>query len=129
MRPDLEDIQSPLISRFADRVEFPDEELVVVTSPMFKHKIAKGYADPAGQVVNEVNGTKIKSLKHLVEIFRDCSDEYLMFRFAERGAEVLVFRREEMNQATDEILEDNSIAPNRRGSEDVLKVWKQREKR
>ncbi|HMF14434.1 MAG TPA: trypsin-like peptidase domain-containing protein, partial [Gemmataceae bacterium] len=111
MRPDLEDVQSPLISRFADRVELPGEELVVVTSPMFKHAIAKGYADPAGQVVKEVNGTKIKSLKHLVEIFRDCTDDYLMFRFDERGSEVLVFRREEMNKATDEILDDNGISP------------------
>jgi hypothetical protein len=51
-----------------------------------------------------------------------------MFRFAERGSEVLVFRREEMNKATDEILDDNGISPNRRGSEDALKVWQRKEK-
>jgi S1-C subfamily serine protease len=126
-RPDLDAAQSPLLARFTDRVRFLGEELVVVTSPMFTHKIAKGYQDPIGQVVAEVNGTKVKNLKHLVEIFRDCTDEYLTLRFAEQGAEVLVFRREEMDKVTEEILEDNEIK--RRGSDDVLKVWKQTKER
>ena len=52
------------------------------------------------------------------------TDEYYTFRFAGEGIETLVFRRAEMTKATDEILEDNGIAPNRRGSEDMLKVWK-----
>ena len=47
----------------------------------------------------------------------------------QRGAELLVFRRDAMERATEEILEDNGIAPNRRGSEDVLKVWRQAAKR
>jgi S1-C subfamily serine protease len=129
LRPELDSIQSPLFTRFTDRVQFPNEELVVVTSPFFAHKITKGYDDPLGQVVTEVNGTKLKNLKHLVEILRDCTDEYLTFRFAEQGAEVLVFRREEMNKALEEILEDNGISPTRRGSADMLKVWKQPKER
>jgi hypothetical protein len=48
--------------------------LVVVTSPLFTHKIAKGYADRVGQVVKEINGTKVNNLRHLVEILRDCAD-------------------------------------------------------
>jgi S1-C subfamily serine protease len=128
-RPDLDNPRNPVISRLADHVRFPGEELVVVTSPMFNHKIAKGYNDPVGQVVKEVNGTPIKNLKHLVELLRDCTDEYLRFRFMEEGSELLVFRREEMNQATNDILEDNGISASRRGSPDVLKVWKERDKR
>jgi S1-C subfamily serine protease len=129
LRPELDAVESPLVTRLTDRVRFPGEELVVVTCPLFHHKIAKGYDDPVGQVVLEVNGTRVRNLKHLVGILRDCTDEYLAFRFAERGSEVLVFRREEMNQATDEILEDNGISPARRGSPDVLKVWKERKGR
>jgi hypothetical protein len=129
LRPDLDSGQSALFTRFTDRVQFPDEELVVVTSPLFTHPIAKGYGDPVGQVVAEVNGTRVKNLKHLVETLRDCTDEYLTFRFAEQGAEVLVVRREEMEKATEEILEDNGISPTRRGSEDMLKVWKRRQAR
>jgi S1-C subfamily serine protease len=125
MRPDLYASNSPLYSRFADLADFPGEELVVVTSPMFKHKIAKGYGDAVGQCVRDINGIKIKNLTHLVEILRDCKEEYLRFRFEERGAELLVFRRAEIDRATEEILEENGIPPNRRGSEDTLKVWKQ----
>jgi S1-C subfamily serine protease len=116
--------RSPMISRRSDRVRFPGEELVVVTHPMFDHKIRKGYDDPVGQVLAEVNGHKVKNLRHLVEILRDCSDEFLKFRFADEGAEVLVFRRKEMARATEEIMEDAGIAPSRRGSKDMLAVWK-----
>jgi S1-C subfamily serine protease len=123
LNPGLYGNRSPLQSRRADRVRFDDEELVVVTHPMFDHKIAKGYIDPVGQVLEEVNGTKVKNLRHLVEILRDSTDEFLKFRFAEEGTEILVFRRKEMAKATEEIMEDAGIAPNRRGSRDILKVW------
>lgn len=123
-RPELDTPRNPAMARVGDRVRFPGEQLVVVTSPMFNHKITKGYADPVGQVIKEVNGTPIKNLKHLVELLRDCTDDYLTFRFVEEGTELLVFRREEMKSVTDEILDDNGISPNRRGSEDVLKVWR-----
>jgi S1-C subfamily serine protease len=113
---------SPLLLRGSDRVRFPGEELVVVTAPMFQHKIARGYSDPIGQVLREVNGTAVKNLRHLVELLRDNKDEFLKFRFQE-GAEVLVFRRTEMARATEEILEDAGIALGRRGSRDMLKVW------
>ena len=82
MNPGLYTYGSPLIARRFDRVGFPGEELVVVTAPMFAHKIAKGYDDPAGQVVAEVNRVKIKNLRHLVETLRDCRNEFLTFRFA-----------------------------------------------
>jgi S1-C subfamily serine protease len=126
VRPDLDSARSPLLCRLTDRVRFPGEELVVVTSPMFSHKIAKGYDDPVGQVVQEVNGVRVKNLKHLVEILRDCTDEYLTFRFAEQGSEVMIFRRAEMEQATEEVLDDNGISAARRGSADLLKVWKEK---
>jgi hypothetical protein len=97
---------------------------VAVTAPMFSHKIAKGYVDPVGKVVKEVNGVPIKSLRHLVETIRDCKDEYLTFRFADDWSDVLVFDRKEMEKATEDILEDNGIAPSRRASADLMKVWK-----
>jgi hypothetical protein len=56
MNPALYGSNSPLVTRRFDRVRFPGEELVVVTRTMFDHKIAKGYDDPAGRVVKEVNG-------------------------------------------------------------------------
>jgi len=125
--PELESQRNPAMARLGDPVRFPGEELVVVTSPMFNHKIAKGYADPLGQVVNAVNGTQIRNLRHLVELLRDCTDEYLIFRFLDEATELLVFRADEMKKVTEEILDDNGISPNRRGSEGMLKVWQQKE--
>jgi hypothetical protein len=115
---------SPLVTRGFDNVRFPGEQLVVVSAPLFTHPIAKGYANPVGKVVKEVNGVAIKNLRHLVETFRDCKDEYLTLRFADHWSEVLAFQRAELEKATESILEDQGIAVTRRGSPDMLKVWK-----
>jgi hypothetical protein len=124
LNPDLYTSNSPMVNRFFDRVQSPDEELVAVAAPMFTHKISKGYGDPVGRVVREVNGVPVKNLRGLVETIRDGKDEYLTFRFAEDWSEVLVFDRKAMDAATEEILEENGIAPSCRGSPDVLKIWK-----
>jgi S1-C subfamily serine protease len=125
LNPALYSSNSPLVTRRFDRAQFPGEELVV-TRPMFDHKIAKGYDDPVGRVVKEVNGVRIKNLVHLVEMIRDSNNTYLKFRFADEGSEILVFDRKEMNRVTEEIMEENGIAPTRRGSEEALKAWKRR---
>jgi S1-C subfamily serine protease len=123
LSPGLYGSNSPLVTRRFDRVRFPGEEVVVITAPMFDHKIAKGYGDPVGKAVKDVNGVRVKNLSHLVETLRDCKDEFLKFRFADEGSEVLVFDRKEMEAATREILEENGIAESRRASKDVLAVW------
>jgi S1-C subfamily serine protease len=112
---------SPMTTRGTDRVHFPGEELVVVTSAMLPHRITRGYGEPLGQVVESVNGTRIKNLRHLVETIRDCGDEFLTFRFAEEGAETMVFRRKVMLDATESLMSQNGIS--RRGSEDLLGIW------
>ncbi|MGO9601599.1 MAG: trypsin-like peptidase domain-containing protein [Isosphaeraceae bacterium] len=119
--PMLAGRSSPLTTRRSDRARFPGEELVVVTAPLLRTRMTKGYADPFGQVVSEVNGTKVKNLAHLVELIRSCKDEYLTFRFAEDYAETLVFRRKAMLDATEQLMSENGIS--RRGSDDVLAVW------
>jgi S1-C subfamily serine protease len=115
---------SPLITRADEQVRFPGEELVVVSTHMFAHATAKGYGDPAGKVVKDVNGIAIRNLRHLVETIRDCADEFLTVRFADNFSEMLVFDRKELEKATEEILEDNGIPVARRGSPDMVKVWK-----
>lgn len=116
---------SPLIMRADEFVRFPDEELVVVSSRMFAHPSAKGYGDPVGKVVKDLNGIPIKNMRHLVETLRDSKDEFLTFRFADNFSEVMVFDRKELSRVTEEILEDNSIPLTRRGSADMLKIWKE----
>jgi len=112
---------SPLLSRAADKPAFPGEELVVVPSPFFPHKVSSGYADPYYQVVKEINGIRVKNLAHLVEILRDSKEEFIRIEFDNRFGETLVFPRADMLAATDEILTDNGIRT--QGSPDALAVW------
>jgi S1-C subfamily serine protease len=112
---------SPLATRRYDRARYPEEELVLVTAPMLTDQITKGYSDPFGQVVLDVNGVKIRNLRHLIEVVRDSRDEYLTFRFAGELGETLVFRRQELEAVTDKVMAENGIP--RRGSLDVLAVW------
>jgi S1-C subfamily serine protease len=119
--PALAGRNSPLTTRRSDRPRFAGEELVVVTAPLLRTRMTKGYVDPFGQVVSEVNGTKVKNLAHLVELIRSNTDEYLTFRFAEDYSETMVFRRKAMLEATEPLMSENGIP--RRGSDDVLGVW------
>ncbi len=112
---------SPLVKRAADKPAFEGEGLVVVSSPFFPHKLAKGYDSPAAQVVKTVNRIPVKNLEHLVELLRDLKDEFISIEFESRGAETLVFPRREMIAATDEILTDNGVRS--QGSPDTLAIW------
>jgi S1-C subfamily serine protease len=103
---------SPLVTRRYDKPAFENEELVVVSSPMFPHRITKGYDDPNRAVLSEVNGVQVQNLLHLVEILRDNRDEQISFKFAASGVlthETMVFNRAELMEATGKILEENGI--------------------
>jgi S1-C subfamily serine protease len=113
---------SPIATRLGEPRKFPDEELVMVTSHTFPHRIAKGYDVNLFSVVGKVNGTAIKSLAHLVEVLRDLKDEYVVIEWADQGTETIVFKREEVMKATDEILDDNGVRA--QCSPDLEKVWK-----
>ena len=74
-----------------------------------------------GLVVDSVNGVHVRSLKHLVALLRDLKDPYVVFAFANRMGESLVFSRTEMVNATDAILADNGVRA--QGSPDTMAVW------
>jgi S1-C subfamily serine protease len=112
---------SPLATRETDRVGFPGEELVIVTAPLLAHPIARGYSDPFGQVVKDVDGVPVRNLRHLVELLRDGRGEFLTIRFFGEVSETLVFPREAMESATPDLMRENGIP--RRGSEDTMLIW------
>jgi len=118
---------SPMVCRLYDRQSFPGEELVVVAGAMFSHRISKGYKQPFAWTVESMNGTKIKNFTHLVEVIRDMSDTYVELTFAGRKRNVMVFRRNEMEAATQEVLKDNGIRS--RCSADVRRILDLREER
>ena len=60
----------------------------------------------------------------MVETIRDAKGEFLKFQFHDTWAEIMVFDRAEMERVTEDILEDNGIAPSRRGSADIMEAWK-----
>jgi S1-C subfamily serine protease len=113
---------NPLITRMGDKQAFEGERLVVISSPFFPHKLAKGYSPHTGQVVRAINGHAIKNLPHLVEVLRDSTDPFITIEFVGlHPSEDLVFPRADMLAATDDILSDNGIRS--QGSPDVLKRW------
>jgi len=119
-------VHSPLVTERGDPPDAAHEELVVISSPFFPHKLAKGYTNPTGAVLYSVNGTRVRSLKHLVALLRDLKDEFVTLELDNRGGEALVFPRQQMLDSTDEILTDNGVRA--QGSPDMLAVWQGRSK-
>jgi len=97
---------------------------VVISSPFFPHKLANGYSNPAGSVVYSINGTHVRSLKHLVALLRDLKDPFVTVEFDQKGSEALVFSRAAMLAATDDILTDNGVRA--QGSPDMMAVWQEK---
>ena len=120
----LSNLGSPLVARRGDQPAFSGEQLVMVPSPFFPHRLGTGYDSPGGRVVKTVNGIAIKNLRHLVEVLRDCRGEFITIVFAGREAESLVFPPKDMISATDDILNDNGIRS--QGSPDTMEVWNAR---
>jgi hypothetical protein len=102
--------------------DFEGEELVIVPTSMFSHRIIKSYSQPVLSVVEAVNGTRVKNLAHLAELLRDADGEFIEFKFASDNSETLVFRRDEIAAATEEILSDNGIR--NQYSDDLSHVFK-----
>jgi S1-C subfamily serine protease len=112
---------SPLITRRGDEPSAARQELVVVSSPFFPHKLVSGYSNRMGAVVESVNGVPVRSLTHLVALLRDLKDDLVVIRFDQRTGETMVLPRKAMLEATDGILQDNGIRT--QGSDDMMAVW------
>lgn len=112
---------NPLLTRRGDEPAFPGEGLVVISSPFFPHKLAEGYSSPRAEVVKSINGVHVKNLDHLVELLRDCKDEYVRIECENRFGETMVFPRAQTVAATDDILTDNGVRA--QGTPDTLAVW------
>ena len=117
----LAPIGSPLALRRGDLPKFEGEELVVVTSPMFPHRSAKDTTTRFSKIVKEVNGVRIKNLRHFVEVLRDSKEKFTRIRFDDKVSETIVFNHQEALKATDEILSDNGIRE--QASDDLSAVW------
>lgn len=115
-------VRSPLVTRQGDAPDAEHEELVVVASPFFPHRLAAGYSNPSFRVIESVNGTPVRSLSHLVALLRDLKDEFVRFESDNRGGETLVFRHQEMLANGEEILNDNGLRA--QGTPELMAVWR-----
>jgi len=112
---------NPLVTRLAEQPEFPDQRLVVISSPFFPNKLAQGYSNPRSEVLTTVNGIQVKNLKHLVEILRDSRDQFIQIEGSGKYGETMIFPRAQMLAATDDILTDNDVRA--QGTPDIMAVW------
>jgi hypothetical protein len=116
------DPTSPLSRRLYEKPGFPGEELVVVTSPLLRHKAIRGYSEVVNKVVKRVDGVGIRNFRHLIETLRDAKDEFVTIEFATRSADMIVLPRHEIEKITEEVMEENAIP--RRGTADALAAWR-----
>ncbi|MBN2419371.1 MAG: trypsin-like peptidase domain-containing protein [Deltaproteobacteria bacterium] len=114
---------SPLVTRLNDTATEEQEQLIVISSRMFSHKITKGYGDPFSQVIKDINGIKIKNIKHLVEVIRDMKGPYAEINFEGNYVETMIFRKDDMEAATEDVLSENGIRF--QCSSDLMPVLKQ----
>jgi len=115
---------SPLLSRLRDKPDIPGEELVVVPSGLLPHKVAKGYQVPPAGVVTHINGQPVVNLRQLAEVLSEMDDPFVRFEFAGRY-ETLVFKRDEIEASTDEILTEGGIR--HECSADLRDIWPPRD--
>jgi S1-C subfamily serine protease len=112
----------PLLTRVADEPSAEREDLAVISSPFFPHRIISGYDSRFGAVVASINNMPVKSLRHLVELLRDMKEELVVIKFDQRIGESVVLPHAGMMAATEGILADNGIRF--QASSDLLDVLK-----
>ena len=117
-------LRSPLITARGDAPTPEREELVVISSPFFPHKLAQGYGNATASVIQSVNGVPIRSLAHLVGLLRDTKEEFVTFVADNRGGETLVFPHKEMVAAVEDILNDNGVR--NQGSPELMGIWQRK---
>jgi S1-C subfamily serine protease len=101
-------LESPLLARLYRPPSEPGEQLVVIATRMFPHPIIKGYDNRPLGVVENFNGKQVKNLRALAEMLRDCDEEFARFEMSDRS-ESIVFNREDLEAATEEILSNEGI--------------------
>ncbi|MCA9184237.1 MAG: trypsin-like peptidase domain-containing protein [Pirellulaceae bacterium] len=113
-------LESPLFDSRAAKPEFPGQELVILGPRLFSHPTSEGYDNQFFAVVATINDVEIKNLAHLVETLKNCQDDYVTIKL-HGNYETMIFRRNEMDMATEEVLEDEGIRS--AASDELRKVW------
>jgi hypothetical protein len=117
-------VGNPIGLRPFDRPAFDGEQIVIVSTAPFPHRLMRGYDLPRYSAVAKVNGVPIRNLRHMVETLRDLQDPFVVFEWYDRGVSPIVLDREAVLQATPQILDENSIRS--QISADIADAWPSR---
>ena len=118
----LAETESPIIGRRAARQSFPGEQIVCLASDLLPHPTARGLGGSTAAVIESINGQKVRNLRHLVELLRDAKEDFISITYAGGMSSIRdVMNRAQIEAATDEILNENSIR--HQASPELLKVW------
>jgi S1-C subfamily serine protease len=110
-----------LAKRLREYRERPDDEIVVLTCPILPHKLTKGYSVLPLSVVTHVNGTPVRNLRQMIQVIKDNTEEFIVFRFEDEMDESVVLDPKLVAESQNDILQNNNIpAP---CSEDLRDLW------
>jgi S1-C subfamily serine protease len=115
---------SPVLGALNSDKPANGKEFVAVLCPLMSHPCARGYDAVPGQTVKSVNGREFANFAEFVALMREVSkgkDEWITIEFHERGIERLVFRRADIEDATERVMDANGIR--QQASKDVRSIW------
>ena len=113
--------KGPFIEHFMDKTPADGKEIVTLLSPLLSHPVGRGYDVSAGQTVKTVNGTEFDNFTEFVDIIANLEDEWIVIKFNEGIASLLVFNRQELYDSTSDVMESNGIR--RAASKEFRGLW------
>jgi S1-C subfamily serine protease len=109
--PSLIRRMNPLATRCFDRKEFEDEQIVILATRSFPHKILRGHDRiELGTTLHSVDGVKVRNIAHARELIRNHDSEFIEFEFGDKFMDgVLTLDAKALASSTEDVLEKNSI--------------------
>ncbi len=118
--------QSP-IARLAYTGKDEDAEIqeyVIMAGGLLNHRVNLAYEIPPFSTLKSINDTTITSLEHCVKTLKELansSEEFITFEFYDRGADRLVYKRTDILDSIEAVLNENGIR--RPISPDLAELW------
>ncbi|MFI4883069.1 MAG: trypsin-like peptidase domain-containing protein [Phycisphaerales bacterium JB064] len=118
--------QSPIVSRAfrGEDEEAKVQQYVMLAGGLLNHRINLAYEVPPFSTLKSVNGTTITSFEHAITTIRDAAqsdEEFIIFEFYDRGADRLVYKRSDILNSMEDVLNENGIR--RPISSDFADLW------
>ncbi|MDG2029963.1 MAG: hypothetical protein P8J45_03045 [Phycisphaerales bacterium] len=102
--------RSPAI-RCRDRKAFEDEQIGILATPPFSHRILRGHDHiELGSALDRIDGVKVRNVAHARKLIRDHEGEFIEIVFSDKYIDgALILDAKALTDATQDVLEQNSI--------------------